>query len=102
MSLIPMMKLRLAAPEQLVDLGRLPDLNYIREEGGELHIGAMTTHYEMESSALLRAQVPAAGGSGSAHRRHRRSATWGPSAEARRTPIRRPIIPPHCAPWKPN
>src|ERR1051326_9017717 len=58
MSLIPMMKLRFAAPEQIVDLGRLPGLNYIREEGGEIHIGAMTTHYEIENSALLRGKCP--------------------------------------------
>jgi carbon-monoxide dehydrogenase medium subunit len=58
MSLVPMMKLRFAAPEQVVDLGRLPGLNYIREQGGEIHIGAMTTHYEIESSALLRAKCP--------------------------------------------
>ena len=58
MSLIPMMKLRLAAPEHLVDLGRIKDLNYIREEGGALHIGATTTHYEVESSALVRAKCP--------------------------------------------
>jgi carbon-monoxide dehydrogenase medium subunit len=58
MSLIPMMKLRLAAPEHLVDLGRIKDLNYIREEGGALHIGATATHYSVESSALLRAKCP--------------------------------------------
>jgi len=58
MSLIPIMKLRFAQPEQVVDLGRIPDLNYIREQGGEIHIGTMTTHYEIESSALLRGQCP--------------------------------------------
>lgn len=58
MSLIPMMKLRLAAPEHLVDLGRIKDLNYIREEGGVLHIGATATHYSVESSALVRAKCP--------------------------------------------
>src|SRR3984893_6849613 len=58
MSLIPMMKLRLAAPEHLVDLGRIKDLNYIREEGGSLHIGATVTHYSVESSALVRAKCP--------------------------------------------
>jgi len=58
MSLIPMMKLRLAAPEHLVDLGRIKDLNYIREEGGALHIGATATHYSVESSALVRAKCP--------------------------------------------
>jgi carbon-monoxide dehydrogenase medium subunit len=58
MSLIPMMKLRLAAPDHLVDLGRLKDLNYIREEGGSLHIGATTTHQDVASSALVRAKCP--------------------------------------------
>ena len=58
MSLIPMMKLRLAAPEQLIDISRLKELNYIREENGELHVGAGTTHYDMESSALARAKCP--------------------------------------------
>ncbi len=58
MSLIPMMKLRLAAPEHLVDLGKLRDLNYIREAGGALHIGATTTHAELESSPLLRQKCP--------------------------------------------
>ena len=54
MSLIPMMKLRLAAPEHLVDLRALRDLNYIREAGGQLHIGATASHYDDESSELLR------------------------------------------------
>jgi carbon-monoxide dehydrogenase medium subunit len=58
MSLIPMMKLRLAAPEHLVDLGRIKDLNYIREEGGSLRIGATATHHEVESSALVRGKCP--------------------------------------------
>ncbi|HEV2201508.1 MAG TPA: xanthine dehydrogenase family protein subunit M [Bryobacteraceae bacterium] len=58
MSLIPMMKLRLAAPEQLVDLARVKDLNYIRESGNQLHIGATATHYAVESSALVRAKCP--------------------------------------------
>lgn len=58
MSLIPMMKLRLAAPEHLVDLGSLKELNYIREAGGELRIGAGVTHYEVENSPLVRAKSP--------------------------------------------
>lgn len=58
MSLIPMMKLRLAAPEHLVDLRALKDLNYIREAGAQLHIGATASHYEIESSALLRQKCP--------------------------------------------
>jgi carbon-monoxide dehydrogenase medium subunit len=62
MSLIPMMKLRLAAPERVVDLGRLKDLNYIRhdtrDDGGNLHIGATTTHFDLESSALVQSKCP--------------------------------------------
>src|SRR5271155_5664885 len=58
MSLIPMMKLRLAAPDHLVDLGRLKDLNYVLDAGGSLHIGATTTHQEGAASALVRAKFP--------------------------------------------
>ena len=58
MSLIPLMKLRLSAPGQLVDIGRIPDLNYIREDQGVLRIGATTTHYQIESSALVRSRCP--------------------------------------------
>ena len=57
-SLIPAMKLRLAQPQLLIDIGRLKDLAYIREEGGQLLIGALTTHYELESSARLRELCP--------------------------------------------
>jgi carbon-monoxide dehydrogenase medium subunit len=58
MSLIPMMKLRLASPEHLVDLGRIKDLSYIREQGTVIHIGATTTHHEVESSPFLRGKCP--------------------------------------------
>ena len=58
MSLIPMMKLRLASPEHLVDLGRIKDLSYIREQGTVIHIGATTTHHDVESSPLLRGKCP--------------------------------------------
>ena len=58
MSLIPLMKLRLAVPGQLVDIGRIKDLNFIHEEGGMLRIGATTTHYQVESSALIRSRCP--------------------------------------------
>src|SRR5262249_26669454 len=58
MSLIPMMKLRLSAPEHLVDLGRIRDLSYIREQGGEIRIGATTTHNDVETSAVLRSKCP--------------------------------------------
>jgi carbon-monoxide dehydrogenase medium subunit len=57
-SLIPAMKLRLAQPGLLVDIGRIKDLSYIREEGKQIGIGAMTTHYQIESSALLKEICP--------------------------------------------
>jgi carbon-monoxide dehydrogenase medium subunit len=58
MSLIPMMKLRLAAPESLVDIGRLEELSYVREQGGAIHVGASTTHYDVQSSPLLLGKCP--------------------------------------------
>src|SRR5437016_8039674 len=57
-SLIPAMKLRLSQPQLLVDIGRIADLAYIREENGQIRIGAMTTHYQIESSDLLKKICP--------------------------------------------
>src|SRR2546430_5830278 len=57
-SLIPAMKLRLTQPPLLVDIGRIKDLSYIREENGQIRIGAMTTHYQIESSELLKKICP--------------------------------------------
>ena len=57
-SLIPAMKLRLAQPALLVDLARIKDLSYIREEANSILIGAMTTHYDIESSSLLKRICP--------------------------------------------
>jgi carbon-monoxide dehydrogenase medium subunit len=57
-SLLPLMKLRLAAPRYVVDLGRLKGLNYIRVEDGRIAIGALTTHAEIEHSPLLAAKCP--------------------------------------------
>jgi aerobic carbon-monoxide dehydrogenase medium subunit len=57
-SLIPMMKLRLAQPKHLIDLRKVPGLAGIREDGGSIAIGAMTTHWQVESSKLLQAKVP--------------------------------------------
>ncbi|MDY7106893.1 MAG: xanthine dehydrogenase family protein subunit M [Actinomycetota bacterium] len=51
-SLLPMMRLRLALPEHLIDIGELTDLAYIRVEGAELRIGAMTTHAALLDSAV--------------------------------------------------
>ena len=57
-SLIPMMKLRLAQPKHLIDLRKIPGLAGIREEGGTVAIGAMATHWQVESSKLLQAKIP--------------------------------------------
>jgi aerobic carbon-monoxide dehydrogenase medium subunit len=57
-SLLPVMKLRLAAPELVVDIGRLAELSYVREDGGEIAIGAGTRHHDVEHSELLRGQCP--------------------------------------------
>jgi aerobic carbon-monoxide dehydrogenase medium subunit len=58
-SLLPMMKLRLATPEHLIDINPLEsELNYIREEGGEVRVGAMTRHRDILASELLARHFP--------------------------------------------
>src|SRR6266850_7395376 len=57
-SLIPAMKLRLAMPPMLIDIARIKDLSYVREENGQIRIGAMTSHYQLESSDLLKKICP--------------------------------------------
>lgn len=57
-SLLPLMKLRLASPSVLVDVGRLTDLTGVRQDGDEVVIGALTTHHDVSRSDLLRDQVP--------------------------------------------
>jgi aerobic carbon-monoxide dehydrogenase medium subunit len=57
-SLIPAMKLRLSQPKVLVDIGRLIELRSINRQNGKIAIGALTTHYEIESSELLRRDCP--------------------------------------------
>ena len=58
-TLLASMKLRLAAPEQLVDLAGIKDLQGIRREAGTLTIGAMTRHCDVAESAEVRADIPA-------------------------------------------
>jgi carbon-monoxide dehydrogenase medium subunit len=57
-SLIPLMKLRLASPSVLIDIGRLPDLAYITEASPEIRIGALTRHCDVAKSSLLRELCP--------------------------------------------
>jgi aerobic carbon-monoxide dehydrogenase medium subunit len=57
-SLLPLMKLRLAQPKLLVDIGRIPGLSYVRSEDGHLAIGAMTTYRELQHSADVERHTP--------------------------------------------
>ncbi|MDE3064452.1 MAG: xanthine dehydrogenase family protein subunit M, partial [Acidobacteriota bacterium] len=57
-SLLPLMKLRLATPGLLVDVGRLSELSYVRDEGGEVAIGALTRHHDIATSPVATAGVP--------------------------------------------
>jgi carbon-monoxide dehydrogenase medium subunit len=57
-SLLPLMKLRLATPSVLVDVGRLSELSYVRDEGDEIAIGGLTRHHDVETNELLRRHVP--------------------------------------------
>jgi aerobic carbon-monoxide dehydrogenase medium subunit len=74
-SLLPLMKLRLASPSVLIDVGRLTDLSYVRDGGDHIAIGALTRHRDLETSDLLAAEVPilahAAGQVGDPQVRHR-------------------------------
>ena len=57
-SLLPLMKVRFAQPSMLVDIGRLSDLSYIREDGDEIAIGALTRHHDVEHSDALHELCP--------------------------------------------
>ena len=74
-SLLPLMKLRLAAPSVLIDIGRLQDLSYVRDAGDHVAIGGLTRHRDLETSDLLGTEAPllrhAAGQVGDPQVRHR-------------------------------
>jgi aerobic carbon-monoxide dehydrogenase medium subunit len=57
-SLLPIMKLRLAEPETLVDIGRIPELRGVRRTGGGIAIGALTTHHQIATDAEIRSDLP--------------------------------------------
>ena len=101
-SLLPLMKLRLAQPSVLVDIGRVEDLSYIRDAGDHIAIGALTRHMDVEKSPLLAEHVPllahAAGHVGDPQVRHRgtmggdhrhRPGGRRPPPGQRRRPLRR-------------
>jgi carbon-monoxide dehydrogenase medium subunit len=74
-SLLPLMKLRLAQPAVLIDIGRVKDLSYIKDAGNHIAIGALTRHMDVETSKVLHEHAPllshAAGHVGDAQVRHR-------------------------------
>ena len=57
-SLLPLMKLRLAVPEILIDIGRLRELSYVRDDDSQILVGALTTHDELARSSLLASELP--------------------------------------------
>jgi aerobic carbon-monoxide dehydrogenase medium subunit len=57
-SLLPLMKLRLASPEVLVDIGRISELSYTRDAGDHVAVGALTSHDDLSRSALIAAELP--------------------------------------------
>ena len=57
-SLMPLMKLRLAVPDTLIDIGRLGELSYIRADDGHIVVGALTTHDDIARSDLLASELP--------------------------------------------
>jgi len=57
-SLIPMMKLRLASPPHIIDINRIPDLDYVTEDGGVLRIGALVRESDLEHSDTVRSRFP--------------------------------------------
>jgi len=74
-SLLPLMKLRLAVPATLVDIGRLCELSFIRDDGDQIAVGALTSHHDVATSGLLATELPllahAAGVVGDPQIRHR-------------------------------
>ncbi|MCU1372919.1 MAG: Carbon monoxide dehydrogenase [Actinomycetia bacterium] len=60
-SLLPLMKLRLATPSVLVDVGRLAELSYVRDAGDHVAIGALTCHHDVATSDLVATDVPLLG-----------------------------------------
>jgi aerobic carbon-monoxide dehydrogenase medium subunit len=57
-SLLPLMKLRFAAPAVLIDLGRVAELSYVKDEGTYVAIGALTRHHDVQHSPVLGSQIP--------------------------------------------
>ena len=96
-SLLPLMRLRLARPELLVDIGRVSDLSYVREDGDAIAIGALTRYHDLENDELLRAECPGPRRRPSAGSATRRCATAARSAARSRTATLPPTRPRSCS-----
>ena len=95
MSLIPLMKLRLATPTVLIDVGRVTDLSYVRDGGDHVAIGALTRHRDLETSDLLVAASAACCARSRPKSATTRSGTAARSAVRRHT-VTRPRTCPRC------
>ena len=82
-SLIPMMKLRFAGPDHLIDLAALPELKGIERKANTLRIGAMTTQHELIASALIAETVPIICRDLVARRRSAGPLPWDPRRQSR-------------------
>ena len=85
-SLLPAMKLRLARPSMLVDVGRLAELSYVRDGGEHIAIGALTRHQDVRDDGAPSGAVP---DRGYARRADRRSAGAQPGDDRRDARVRR-------------
>ncbi len=89
-SLLPVLRMRLNAPEMVIDLGRIDSLRGVRDDGDAIVIGAMTTHHEVrDSDPLVREHALLLVQGGRRPWPTRRSGTAAPSAARSRTPTRR-------------
>jgi carbon-monoxide dehydrogenase medium subunit len=96
-SLLPLMKLRLAMPEVLIDVAGLPELRGVRVDGDQLVLGAGLRHAELERDPTVAAEAPLLAASET-----RRCGTGAPSAGASPTATRHPTCRPRCSrstPW---
>ena len=97
-SLLPLMKLRLASPSVLIDVGRLTDLSYVRDGGDHIAIGALTRHRDLETSRSAGRPRCRSWRTPPVRSATRRCATAARSAARWPTPTRRRTCPPWCWP----
>ena len=93
MTLIPTLKQRLAKPSDVVDLGKIADLKGIKKDGNDIVIGAMTRHFDVANSDIVKSAIPGLAASRRPYRRSRRAQSRHDAAARSPTTIRRRIIP---------